>query len=89
MHQIEEYALLAVLSNQRNLPMKALSSASTKNNEWRCPIIILLVFVKGIFLKAEDCIWVFKNGLIFKLFFFEQDALVLNDRCSSVPKDKK
>ena len=41
---------------------------------------------KHFFIKAELSLSVFKTGLTFKSFFFEQDALILNDRISFVPK---
>ena len=70
MDQKEEFALLVPVANQRYLSKKTSSAANTKNSEWRCPIIISLVSVENIFLKTEDSLCVFKNGLTFKSFFF-------------------
>ena len=48
-----EYALPVAVANQRNLSKRASSLADTKNNEWRCSIIISLVS-KFLVLKKPD-----------------------------------
>ena len=88
MHQKEEYVFPVAVVNQRNLSKNASFAANTKNNKWRCPIVISLVSVNSIFLKMEDFRCVFKNGLTFKSFFFEEeDTLILKDWRSFVLKN--
>ena len=53
MYLKEELAFPISLHNQRNLSKKASPAASTKNKEWRSPVLVSLVPVKKYFLRDK------------------------------------
>ena len=52
-HQKEEFAFPVSLCSQGNLLKKSYSAANTKSNEWRCPILVVLVSLKSISLRFK------------------------------------